>query len=55
MSEHALGWIEPSYIHLGCISCTRKEAKDEKCISGYHLCTSLEVYTGAYYLARLQG
>ncbi|EGR32484.1 NLI interacting factor-like phosphatase family protein, putative [Ichthyophthirius multifiliis] len=49
-----LGGIEPSFLHLGCINCELETAK-QSCIQGYHLCTSLEIYSGAYNVARIMG
>lgn len=46
-----LNGIEPSYIHLGCVSCNKEEAVTS-CPDGYHLCDKLELYTGGYQVAR---
>lgn len=50
----SLGMIEPSFIHLGCESCTFPES-NSKCINGFHLCTSLEFYSGVYQAIRVMG
>ena len=50
----SLGMIEPSFIHLGCESCTFPES-NAKCINGFHLCTSLEFYSGVYQAIRVMG
>ena len=47
----ALGGIEPSFVQLGCVNCPLEEAIEE-CIEGYHLCTSIELHTGGYQIAR---
>lgn len=50
----ALGGIEPSFVRLGCLSCSLTEA-GQKCPAGYHLCSSMELHTGGYQVARIQG
>lgn len=50
----SLGMIEPGYIHLSCQDCTLAEAK-AKCINGYHLCNSLEFYSGVYQAIKVMG
>lgn len=49
-----LGGIEPNYFRIGCLGCTLEEA-EKSCIEGYKLCTSVEMYTGGYQLARVLG
>ncbi|KAL4466845.1 hypothetical protein ABPG74_010442 [Tetrahymena malaccensis] len=49
-----LAGIEPNFLHLGCINCPIETAKSA-CITGYHLCTNLELYSGAYTIARFMG
>jgi len=49
-----LGSIEPSFIELGCINCSLKEAA-VACVEGYHICTSVELHTGGYQVARNMG
>ena len=46
-SAIALGGIEPSYLFLGCISCTVEEAF-RSCIDGFHLCTTVELYSTGF-------
>ena len=50
----ALGGIEPSMVQLGCVGCDVTTAS-RKCLKGYHLCTAMELHTGGYQVARLQG
>lgn len=47
----ALGNIEPSYIQLGCVNCLLEKAS-KSCIEGYHICTSIELHSGGYQIAR---
>jgi len=49
-----LGNIQPSYIKLGCINCHLKEAMNN-CKNDYHICTSVELHTGGYQIARNLG
>lgn len=49
-----LGGIEPSYIEIGCLECTIKKAATI-CNEGYRLCTSIELHTGGYQIARSLG
>jgi len=50
----ALGGVRPSFAHLGCQNCTLNEAK-LSCRPSYHLCTTMELYTGAFVVARILG
>lgn len=50
----ALGNIEPRYVRLGCVSCVQAAAT-ESCPASYHLCTSIELHSGAYQVARANG
>jgi hypothetical protein len=50
----ALGGIEPNFIQLGCINCPIEQAA-KSCIEGYHICTSIELHTGGYQVARAMG
>jgi hypothetical protein len=50
----ALGGIEPAMVQLGCKECDVTTAS-RSCIAGYHLCTAMELHTGGYQVARLQG
>jgi hypothetical protein len=49
-----LGGIEPSFLQLGCMDCTLKDAS-QSCSDGYRLCTSIELHTGGYQIARSMG
>jgi hypothetical protein len=49
-----LGGIEPSFLRLGCIECTLTQAA-QVCKDGYRLCTSIELHTGGYQIARSMG
>jgi len=50
----SLGAIEPSFAHLGCLSCGYGDAVGS-CRSGYHLCSQTELNAGAYQVARAMG
>jgi len=50
----ALAGMGPSFTRLGCLSCPLRSAV-ESCPSGHHLCTSLELHTGGYQVARSLG
>jgi hypothetical protein len=50
----SLGAIEPSFSHLGCLSCGYGDAVGS-CRSGYHLCSQIELNAGAYQVARAMG
>eukprot|EP00753_Platysulcus_tardus_P015066 PLAT4752.1.p2 GENE.PLAT4752.1~~PLAT4752.1.p2 ORF type:complete len:388 (+),score=184.41 PLAT4752.1:30-1166(+) len=50
----ALGGVEPSFVRYGCGECTLAEAA-KICPASYHLCTAMELHTGAYQVARLMG
>lgn len=47
----ALGFVESSYITIGCINCSKEEAI-ASCPEGYHLCNKVELFTGGYQVAR---
>jgi hypothetical protein len=49
-----LGGIEPNFLQLGCMNCSLKEAS-LSCVEGYRLCTSIELHTGGYQIARSMG
>lgn len=49
-----LGGIEPSYIEIGCLNCSLRKAANI-CHEGYRLCTSIELHTGGYQIARSLG
>jgi len=49
-----LGGIEPSFLQLGCMNCSLKDAS-QSCVDGYRLCTSIELHTGGYQIARSMG
>jgi len=50
----ALGGSDPSMVHLGCISCTLEQAA-ARCPANRHICSSLELHTGGYQVARAMG
>jgi len=50
----ALGAIEPYYIRLGCINCEFSKA-EQACPSTHHLCTSIELHSAGYAVARAMG
>ena len=49
-----LGGIEPSFLQIGCIDCSLKEA-GTVCPEDYRLCSSIELHTGGYQIARSMG
>ncbi len=53
-SQLALSGVEPSFITFGCADCDVHTAS-ASCQSNYHLCTSIELYTGGYQVARILG
>jgi hypothetical protein len=50
----ALGGTDPSYVRLGCLKCTLAEAA-RRCPQNRHICTSIELHTGGYQVARSVG
>mmetsp|Transcript_47970 Transcript_47970/g.104363 ORF Transcript_47970/g.104363 Transcript_47970/m.104363 type:complete len:366 (-) Transcript_47970:29-1126(-) len=50
----ALGGADPALVRLGCIGCSIREAANS-CPKTRHLCTSLELHTGGYQVARALG
>lgn len=50
----ALGGTDPSYVRLGCIRCNLLEAA-KSCPKDRHICTSVELHTGGYQVARSLG
>ena len=50
----ALSQIEPHFVKLGCVDCSLLDAA-EACQDEYHLCTSIELHSGAYSVARVNG
>jgi len=50
----ALGGADPSLVHLGCSHCGLMEAA-KSCPSARHLCSSMELHTGAYQVAKSMG
>mmetsp|Transcript_48482 Transcript_48482/g.122999 ORF Transcript_48482/g.122999 Transcript_48482/m.122999 type:complete len:399 (+) Transcript_48482:74-1270(+) len=50
----ALAGVDPSYVHLGCISCSITEAV-ASCPHSRHICSSLELHTGGYQVAKALG
>ena len=53
-SQLALSGVEPSFITFGCSDCDILTASTS-CQLNYHLCTSIELYTGGYQVARILG
>jgi Concanavalin A-like lectin/glucanases superfamily len=50
----ALGNVHPDYVILGCLDCPALEAS-KSCVEGYHLCTTVELHTAAYQVAKISG
>lgn len=50
----ALGGVEPNFVQLGCDKCGLKKAASA-CPQEYHLCTTVELYTAGYHVARSMG
>lgn len=50
----ALGTIEAYYVRLGCINCKYSDAV-EACPDTHHMCSSIELHSGAYAVARAMG
>jgi len=50
----ALGGADPSFVRLGCIKCSLSEAA-KSCPANRHICTSIELHTGGYEVARSLG
>lgn len=50
----ALGGTDPSFVHLGCASCGLLEAS-RRCPASRHLCSTVELHTGAFQVARALG
>lgn len=50
----SLGGVDPSFVHLGCRSCPLQDAIKD-CPKNRHICTSLELHTGGYQVARALG
>jgi len=50
----ALAGVDPSFVHLGCLSCSLPDAV-QACPQGRHICSSLELHTGGYQVARSLG
>ena len=51
-----LGGVEPSFIQLGCFNCDVNQAATScNADLGYRLCTSIELHTGGYQVARALG
>ena len=53
-SYGALGSIEPYFMRLGCINCVFNEAL-KSCPDSHHLCTSIELHSSGYSVARAMG
>lgn len=50
----SLGGVDSSYVRLGCLSCRVEEAA-KRCPKNRHICTSVELHTGGYQVARSLG
>jgi hypothetical protein len=50
----ALGGIDPKFLKLGCMDCTLQIA-EESCSERYRLCSSVELNTAGYQIARSMG
>mmetsp|Transcript_10929 Transcript_10929/g.20065 ORF Transcript_10929/g.20065 Transcript_10929/m.20065 type:complete len:467 (-) Transcript_10929:98-1498(-) len=50
----ALGPVEPSFLRLGCLSCSANEAKGT-CGSLYHVCKNIELHAGGFSAAHNLG
>jgi len=50
----ALGGTDPSYVRLGCLQCSLEDAA-KSCPRDRHVCTSIELHTGGYQVARSLG
>ena len=49
-----LGLIQPNFLRIGCLDCTLNEAKNS-CEENYRLCTSLELHSAGFQIARNLG
>lgn len=49
-----LGGIDPNFLEIGCLECTL-DAAASACNEGYRLCSSIELHTGGYQIARSLG
>lgn len=50
----ALGGIPPSFAQLGCLKCDVEKAK-VSCPASMHVCTEMEIHSGAYQVAMIMG
>mmetsp|Transcript_18469 Transcript_18469/g.47359 ORF Transcript_18469/g.47359 Transcript_18469/m.47359 type:complete len:374 (+) Transcript_18469:90-1211(+) len=50
----ALGGVDPHFLRLGCMDCSLEQAATA-CSEGYHMCTSMELHSGGYQVARAMG
>jgi len=55
-AEAASAWgsVQPDAVSLGCQDCTLAVASTS-CISGYHLCTTVEIHAYGFQVATAQG
>jgi hypothetical protein len=53
-AAQALGGVDPGYVRLGCMKCSVQEAANA-CPASRHICSSLELHTGGYQVARSMG
>jgi hypothetical protein len=50
----ALGNAHSGYVQLGCVNCPLSIAKNV-CVEGYHLCTTIELHSQAFQVAKTMG
>jgi hypothetical protein len=50
----ALGGIETNFVNLGCLDCSLQEASSA-CKKGYKICSTIELHTAGYQIARSLG
>lgn len=50
----AFAGVEPSFVHLGCLKCSLEEAM-HGCPPNRHVCSSIELHTGGYQVAKALG
>lgn len=50
----AQGIYYPGFLQLGCLNCQLEQAV-QSCTSGYHICTTIEIHSAAYTIAKNMG
>lgn len=53
-AQTALGIVEPSFVELGCMGCSLDNCP-KTCRHGYQMCTTRDLYSGGYFVARSMG